>query len=306
MLQSKAFLDIFVPLSKEVYPTTESLQRVKGYDLIFAGSDQIWNPWHFAAPNPFLMHNIKGCRKVAYAASIGVPQLPENRIEEYREAFTEYAAISLREYSNVPEIQALALCPVTAILDPSLLLTAEEWKDLLHIHAPRIQADVCVYWLGDLEKLVEIARILKAQGKTLCVYSEPTILKKKIKGQGMALDIFKKEQITYCIDAGPTEFLGAIVSAQAVVSDSFHAMMFSAIFKKPCQIITQSASDRQHMGIRMHDFLTLYATNSPCVETIGEVEAFPIIQLNAAYEEARKDALTWLRLQLACGEEEAH
>ena len=39
------------------------------YDVIIVGSDAIWNDYQTASPNMYLLHDIKNCRKLSYAAS---------------------------------------------------------------------------------------------------------------------------------------------------------------------------------------------------------------------------------------------
>lgn len=62
------------------------------------------------------------------------------------------------------------------------------------------------------------------------------------------------KNVTRCISAGPLEFLKLIANAKSIISDSFHAMMFSIIFEKSMRIYLSSDKSRLAMVTRMTDF----------------------------------------------------
>ncbi len=302
---SAAFLKDFVPLSARTYKDRNALSGLSaqggGYSHVIVGSDQVWNPKVFSVPNPFLLENVKDVKKLAYAASVGMLQLPPERVSEYREALQSFQAISLREHVNVPEFQSLVPCSVVGMLDPSLLLSAEDWREALHLRVQERNNEVFIYWLGDLEPLAQIVTQLKKQGQLCRVFSVPQILRKRIKGYRSAYQFLKKEEIPLCLEADPRAFVAAIASAKAVISDSFHAMMFSAIFQTPCKIVIESERGRHDMGIRMTDFLSHYVANYPVVQTVsemGRVDEFESVRLTTEFVHAKKSALEWLQTQL--------
>ncbi len=297
---SVAFLKDFMPLSSRTYKNRAALATLSadGYSHIIVGSDQVWNPKEFPTPNPFLLANVTGVQKLSYAASVGIAQLPVTRVNEYRDALRSFQAISLREHANVSEFQSLAKCPVVAVLDPSLLLTDDEWYKALHLMPKKRSEEVVIYWLGDLSSLKHVVDQLKATGQTCRVFSVPKLLRKRVKNYRSAYQFFKKENVSLCLEADPCEFVSAIASAKAVISDSFHAMMFSAIFQTPCKIVIGSKAGRQDMGVRMTDFLSHYVSNNPVVQVvdeIGSVDALESVKFKASFEDAKAASIAWIR-----------
>ena len=74
-------------LSPERYTAFDQLQAAPpAYDVYVAGSDQIWNPKIFPDGrfDPVFFGAFTDRRKVAYAPSFGIPQIPEEMEEELR------------------------------------------------------------------------------------------------------------------------------------------------------------------------------------------------------------------------------
>ena len=53
----------------------------------------------------------------------------------------------------------------------------------------------------------------------------------------------------------PLEFLAMLSKADGVVSDSFHALMFSIVFRKNVRILRPSNFERREMFARIEEFL---------------------------------------------------
>lgn len=302
-LRSKAFIDTFIPLSPKTYRTAEDLKTLPSYDTLIAGSDQVWNPDHFAAPNPFLLSSVHTVgKKLAYAASIGREDIPEDRIAEYRQAFSEFAAISLREQSNLRQVRELSTCPVSTVLDPSLLISAGEWRTQLHLRALERCPDICIYWLGDIDPLMEVVHAILSRGETIAVFTEPSFLRQRTRDKRNPLKALNIQGVHYQPEADPRTFLQTLDAAEEVVSDSFHALMFSVIFRKRCQILLDTSASRREMSVRLTDFASTYLKESPIIDSpdayIRERRATHPLEPTDALEIARKDSLAWLKKNL--------
>ena len=73
------------------YDTLDKLKSAKlDYDVLMTGSDQVWNPGIYSSLDPYLLkfgdENIK---RIAYAASFGVSQVPDD-VTDYYENLPEY------------------------------------------------------------------------------------------------------------------------------------------------------------------------------------------------------------------------
>jgi hypothetical protein len=129
-IQTKNFNDFihrYLNLTNE-YVDKQQIPKTY-YDCIVSGSDQVWNPLlTFNDTTYFLDFVDKGVKKLSYAASIG---LNDSLFKDNKEVFDKYIpsfdAVSLRENTHVSYIKTIVNenTPVTASIDPSLLLTAD-------------------------------------------------------------------------------------------------------------------------------------------------------------------------------------
>ena len=72
------------------------------------------------------------------------------------------------------------------------------------------------------------------------------------------------------VDAGPIEFLQAIASADYVLTDSFHALMFSAIFHKNVRVIRPNNKERLNMFARIVEFADSYIDGNVIANDIDD------------------------------------
>ena len=97
----EAFVAEEMALSPRRYTAFEQLRAdPPAYDVYVAGSDQIWNPYIFQDKQfdpSFLLGFVREGRRIAYAPSLGVPELPEDKAEELRRFLTPFSALSVRE-----------------------------------------------------------------------------------------------------------------------------------------------------------------------------------------------------------------
>ena len=100
------------------------------YDAILSGSDQIWNPRIF--PNghfdPVFFGAFSDRRKIAYAPSFGIPKVPEEMEQELRRYLSAFSHLSVRERQGQAIVAEVTGQTVPVVLDPTLLLTAEQWS----------------------------------------------------------------------------------------------------------------------------------------------------------------------------------
>lgn len=110
----------------------QASSRWTEYDAYVVGSDIVWGR-EFSGLEPayFLDFVPEGRRKIAYAASV---ILTENGATEDDRLFAawlpRFDAISVRETSSAASIQRFTERKVAAVLDPTLLLTREEYAPL--------------------------------------------------------------------------------------------------------------------------------------------------------------------------------
>jgi len=205
------------------YSTLSDLQKARHpYDAVIAGSDQIWNETILGGLNSayFCDFGALGLRRIVYGASLGSDRLSAgSRLLMQR--YLQYPDfISVREASMLPLIQPLTEKTLTVVLDPTLLLDSEDYHNLATpepVATPYIYLHY-VHHSGENPALDRAAEELsQLTGLPVC---------KNRKGIRFA------PEFPDCSDDGPKEFLGRILHARYVVSDSFHATVFSILFGK--------------------------------------------------------------------------
>ena len=93
-------------------------------------------------------------------------------------------------------------------------------------------------------------------------------------------DLFKK-------DVSPNDFLSLIINAECVMTDSFHALCFSYIFKKDFYAFSRVRGE--HMNIRIDDFLSTIDSKERLIESPRPFEAVDYSKQNASLFNQAKD-----------------
>lgn len=203
----------------------ESLAELRGnppaYDVYLSGSDQIWNPKIFPDGrfDPVFFSAFTSGRKIAYAPSFGVPYIPDEMKAELRGYLESFSHLSVREVQGQEIIRNTLGREVPEVLDPTLLLTREQWGALAAPSAGR-GAYILVYCISRPGALTPYIRRL-AEQTGLPVVQLCGIRRGVCPGARCVLD------------AGPAEFLSLFRDAAYVCTNSFHGTVFSVQFQKP-------------------------------------------------------------------------
>lgn len=198
------------------------------FDFFVTGSDQVWNPYysHIVGKSDLLLFT-KGAKRISYAASFGVDSIPEEQKQTYAEALKEFRAISVREKEAVKIVKELCGRDAALTLDPTLLLTADEWDHVARKPkaAPKGKY-ILLYCIGDIPDHIK-KELREYKNRTGCaVYNILGTLKN---GREVA--------------AGPAEFLWLVKHAECVYTDSFHATVFSIIYRVKVRSFSRSGLD---------------------------------------------------------------
>lgn len=263
--RTKRFISKNLLLTNYHFHSWDEAPKDLGVDLVVVGSDQVWNPafWYGDA---YLMHDAPDVPKVSYAASIGVSQLMDADRPKYLTALQRFKAISCRETEGVEICRDLGLNAVHTV-DPTQLIKASDWSLLIGSSGSLMQKRpilVC-YFLGtDLSSVMPhlqaFARERKCRVKVFAgdwvhqpVLAMPNTPRRMWRCLRMnAKLLFSRVKIME--GEGPKEFVKAFSSATWVVSDSFHALMFSAIFNRNCRILAPQNAGRVKMFGRITEF----------------------------------------------------
>lgn len=192
------------------------------YDVYCVGSDQVWNPGCYTNLSPyFLSFASQDAKKISYASSFGVSELPKSSKKMYAELLKKMSYISVREDAGVSIVRELINKEAELVADPTMLLTKEEWEDVEKEYENIPRRYVFIYELHPIEYIKIIA---KKVAKELNV---PIVrICKSVKS------IDEKDGIINIVDAGPAEFLSLVHNALCVVTNSFHGTVFSIIYNR--------------------------------------------------------------------------
>lgn len=235
--------------SAKVYSVENIKEINKLYDGFICGSDQVWNPCYFT-PKEFDVYTLgfvnKDKLKTSYAASVGVSALPENQQLALNHALESFDNISLREESARGLFSEEIQEKIRAVLDPTLLLTSKEWEaQQSAVNVP--EKYIFCYFLG---RSFENRKQAKAISKQLGI---PIVTSPYINEESELADIgFGNIRI---MNAGPKEFLYLMNHAELVLTDSFHACVFSLQFKRPFLAFSRGGGENK-VGLhsRIYDF----------------------------------------------------
>ena len=206
------------------YMSMDELYGAKmDYDVYMVGSDQVWNPAASSSIEPyFLTFAPKGAKKVTYASSFGVSRIISELEKQYAELLTNIDSISVREQTGVELVKKLTGKKAELVLDPTLLLTKEQWKPMMKQYPGISRRYILIYQLLPSADLPALALKLSKENSCVVYY-----LTKRAYG----IKVSKGIKAIY--DAGPAEFLSLIENAVCVVTNSFHGVAFSINFNTP-------------------------------------------------------------------------
>ena len=218
----EAFARDYLHISAHRFESFEELENAElPYDLILSGSDQIWNPKIFPDGrfDPVFFGAFSPRRKIAYAPSFGIPHVPEEMEEELRGYLKDFSHIATRERQGQTIVKEVTGETVPVVLDPTLLLTRDEWGEAAHAPAQTGGYILC-YCISKPAALEPYIRQLAEQTGLPVV--QLCGLRQKV-----------HPKATCVLDAGPSEFLGLFRGASYVCTNSFHGTVFSVQFQKP-------------------------------------------------------------------------
>lgn len=232
------FLDFFnekIKHSSKHYSLTSIFTEPLPYDIYIAGSDQIWNYMHtdFLEVYFLTFANKWNAKKISYAASISVPDIPERLHSKYKNLLENMDVISVRELNGKNLVEKYSNKKATVVLDPTLLLTKDEWKKSVANEIRPNEIYVLIYTLSGSKYIYELARNIASR------------IDKKCKVINIKSNFIPEEDnnIEHLYQIGPKEWVGLMLNAAYIVTDSFHGTAFSINFNIPFTTLLNPSSN---------------------------------------------------------------
>ncbi len=249
-------------------------------DAYIVGSDQVWRP--------IMVHNLKAnflsftkcSKKIAYAASFGVDawEFSTRQTRRCRKLLRDFTAISVRETDGVSLCDKYLDRKACHVLDPTLLLGADDYASLISDSRKGTEDYVFTYILdSDSRKQSFVSSFIGVLPERNAAHD--------------AVGNMPPESLSV------EEWLTGVKDASMVICDSFHGVAFSIIFNKEFYVFGNS-----HRGnSRLNSLLSLFGLNERMVSTYAEAKTLPPIdweRVNSLRKKLVSESLNFLHAAL--------
>lgn len=253
-----------------------SVEQIQDMDVFVVGSDQVWSPRFMNATNQelYFASFAKPEQKLCFSPSFGLNRIPDEWKPIYKQKLNSFPAISVREESGREIVKELTGKEAVVLIDPTMMLGREEW-----LHFARMPKNIDVdekfiltYFLGDIPQKAQ-EDIQNAQ--------------RAISGKVYRLMDTTCPELFAC---DPTEFVYMFSRASLVLTDSFHACVFSFLLGRPFLVYEREGA-RNDMFTRIETLLTTFDLKRKYVEsglTNEMFEADYVLGYNRLQKERKK------------------
>lgn len=203
--------------------------RDKGFDAFVVGSDQIWRPKYYPKIENAFLGFTKGweVKRIAYAPSFGTDswEYTDKQTKACRHLIKSFDAISVREKSGVDLCRKYLNIEANHVADPTILLNKEDYVTLFEkANIPKSNGNLLTYVLDHSD---EIDRLVKQVAEREGL--SPFKVNSRVEDPRAPLN----ERIQPPLE----EWIRGFYDADFVITDSFHACVFSILFNKPFLVI---------------------------------------------------------------------
>ena len=297
LYQRKQAFDSFMDeiLHSEIaYDQNTISKSLDQYRLFICGGDQIWNDYKEKQnikvyTLQFVPSHVK---KIAYAPSMAILETTSDFNQIMRTGLNELNSVSVREKKSVSLLELLTNKKINIVVDPVLLMTENEWECVARVPQKKDKYILC-YLLGDSEEYREaVKKFARKMKKPILTF--PHIFLNVVR----KCDLFFGDIHDYT--SGPREFLGLIRNAEFVITDSFHACVFSMIFETSFVVFERNKiGEKGNMNSRIYDFLEEYHLENQLVseKELADMKDIPGIDFTYAHkhwEKRREESLKYL------------
>lgn len=230
------------------------------FDAFVVGSDQVWRPIYFESSFKTNISNAYlgftkdwDIKRMAYAASFGVDSW-EYSLEQTitcKEAISRFDYISVRERAAINMCESNLGVEAQFVLDPTMLLDSEDYISLIGKDINKLpKGGIMTYILDETNsKRIFVDNISQILGM------------KAFSSKAKSVDINSK--ITDRVQPPIEDWLHGFMTSNVIITDSFHACVFSILFKKPFLVIVNE--DRG--SSRFQSLLSLFGLENRIIKS---------------------------------------
>ena len=241
----------YLGISKEKIEQSNTLRDyLQDFNMMICGSDQIWNPLSLDFSEEYFVPKYKGV-KVAYAPSFGNGREADlDRVDRMalRKDLQDFRAVSVRENSGKELLKALGYeKEVNLVLDPTLLLKKQEWEEIIENKGGN-EPYIFFYSINfNSEAINMVKHISKLTGLEVRIMFSTNKTYQAL-GKGFKL----------VSETNPLDFLRLVRDAKLVLSNSFHGVAFSTIFRKDFFALEVNRNGEIYKDERIHNLLETF------------------------------------------------
>lgn len=237
---------------------TDAEKIEKQFSYFVVGSDQVWNPnYTKCSPIYFLRFTNKN-KRIAYAPSFSVSEIPDKSIDKYKNWISDFEYLSVREEDGARLIKELTEINAPVLVDPTMLLTSDQWAVIANKASNKPNKYIVTYFLGGVDEALQTEYSSFAKINNYSMINLGNI----------------KDKETY--ETGPSEFIDYIKDASLILTDSFHGVVFSILFKRP--FVVYERRGKEQMYARIETLLDTFSLNDREYKKISLDES--IFQMN--------------------------
>lgn len=240
--------------------TVSRWEELKGlFDVYIVGSDQIWRPKYAdmfsGITNAFLEFASNWqITRIAYAPSFGTKEWEYSTEQTTicRNLIQLFDKVSVREDSGVELCNDKFGVIATHVVDPTMLLDLQEYTLLLENSETKPnKGQLMCYLLDKTNEKINLVSKLAEEKHMVFFDTLKEIDKSRVTGRD-------------CIQPSVEQWLRSIKDADLIVTDSFHACVFSIIFQKQFYVIPNEmrGNSRIESLLKMFDLSDRIITTS--------------------------------------------
>lgn len=270
--------------------------RRDSIDSFVVGSDQVWRPDYVNVPS-FLFDYLASDDprpRIAYAASFGratTDGFTRDLVQRTLPLAKRLDFVSVREESGIAIARELWGINAVRMIDPTMLILPEYYEDYFDIPSTTKQEYIASYILDPTPMSTSITT-QASQKLSRPVYSLNTPSPTTVADYKKDPDSFRKLSVH--------EWLRGLSLSTAVVTDSFHGVVFSLLFNKPFLVVVNTTRG----ATRFDTVLKLFGLQDRAVITEDAVSSQisqPIDwdRVNDTIIRERSEGLSFLRMALS-------
>lgn len=189
------------------------------FDAIVCGSDQIWNPYYWGKDKTYYADFVEEKKRIAYAASIGTTNVDENNLNLIGKYIRQMNAISVREESAHEMLKKECNIDAKVVVDPTFLMSSEWWNQYADEKSEIEGKYILTFFFDNSTRCRKFADRLSEKHNLPIVNIPET-----------SMDLKHGNKLYPCL--GPKKFASMFKNAEYIVTQSFHGVVLSILFRK--------------------------------------------------------------------------